>query len=62
MAVNDINSINGTGSGEHASITLEKVARPLNVAIVGAGIGGLTAAVGLRRSGHNVSVCFNRLL
>ena len=29
---------------------------PLNIAIVGAGIGGLTAAIGLRRNGHNVSV------
>ena len=30
--------------------------KPLNIAIVGAGIGGLTAAIGLRRNGHNVSV------
>jgi hypothetical protein len=29
---------------------------PLNISIVGAGIGGLTAAIGLRRNGHNVSV------
>ena len=29
---------------------------PLNIAIVGAGIGGLTAAIGLRQNGHNVSV------
>lgn len=31
--------------------------RPLNITIVGAGIGGLTAAIGLRRNGHSVSVC-----
>ncbi|KAJ7735667.1 hypothetical protein B0H14DRAFT_2639116 [Mycena olivaceomarginata] len=32
---------------------------PLNISIVGAGIGGLTAAVALRRNGHNVqSVVF----
>ena len=30
--------------------------RPLNIVIVGAGIGGLAAAIGLRRAGHNVSV------
>lgn len=28
----------------------------LDIAIVGAGIGGLAAAIGLRRAGHNVSV------
>lgn len=28
----------------------------LDIAIVGAGIGGLAAAIGLRRVGHNVSV------
>lgn len=30
--------------------------RPLDIAIIGAGIGGLSAAIGLRRNGHNVSV------
>jgi hypothetical protein len=33
---------------------------PLNIAIVGAGIGGLAAATGLRRNGHNVSVSFTQ--
>ncbi len=30
--------------------------RPLNVAVVGAGIGGLSAAISLRRQGHQVTV------
>ena len=30
---------------------------PLKVAIVGAGIGGLMAAIGLRHQGHEVNVC-----
>ncbi|KAJ7827687.1 FAD/NAD(P)-binding domain-containing protein [Mycena olivaceomarginata] len=29
---------------------------PLNISIVGAGIGGLTAAIALRRNGHNVQI------
>ncbi|KAJ7735676.1 FAD/NAD(P)-binding domain-containing protein [Mycena olivaceomarginata] len=30
--------------------------QPLNISIVGAGIGGLTAAIALRRNGHNVQI------
>lgn len=30
--------------------------RPLDVIIAGAGIGGLSAAIGLRQAGHNVQV------
>ena len=42
--VNGLDQMNGANSP------------PLNISIVGAGIGGLTAAIGLRRNGHNVSV------
>jgi salicylate hydroxylase len=35
---------------------LQDSPRPLNVAIVGAGIGGLAAAIALRRNGHHVRV------
>jgi monoamine oxidase len=56
MAVNGINEMNGVAMRDHASTTHGKAARPLNIAIVGAGIGGLAAAVGLRRNGHSVAV------
>lgn len=35
---------------------------PLKVAIIGAGIGGLSAAIGLRREGHDITVCPGRFL
>ena len=47
--------VNGV-NGDHKEEVNGGAPRPLNIAIVGAGIGGLTAAIGLRRNGHNVSV------
>jgi NADPH-dependent 2,4-dienoyl-CoA reductase/sulfur reductase-like enzyme len=32
------------------------IAKPLNISIAGAGLGGLTAAIALRRAGHKVTV------
>ena len=51
-----VNGINGDSSAHHSSTKYGKTATPLDIAIVGAGIGGLTAAVGLKRNGHNVAV------
>jgi hypothetical protein len=41
---------NGTGP------VLDDYSKPLQIAIVGAGIGGLSAAISLRRNGHIVEV------
>ena len=32
------------------------ISRPLKVLVIGAGIAGLSAAIGLRRAGHEVEV------
>lgn len=41
---------------DYSPLNGEESPKPLDIAIVGAGIGGLAAAIGLRRAGHNVSV------
>lgn len=49
-------TVRGTPLNPTDSLSLQGQPRPLKVAIVGAGIGGLTAAVALRRNGHEVHV------
>lgn len=61
MALNGIHEMNGVAMHDHASTTPGKAAIPLNIVIIGAGIGGLTAAVRLRRNGHSVAVGLNQL-
>lgn len=49
----------GLTNGTHAdstSATADDELRPLKVVIVGGGIGGLSAAIGLRQAGHQVTV------
>lgn len=45
--------VNGHTNGDSVS---SDTPQPLNIVVVGAGIAGLTAAIGLRRNGHNVTV------
>ncbi len=47
LPVNGVNGVNG--AGQHASGGLQ-------VLIVGAGIAGLSTAIGLRKQGHQVQV------
>lgn len=43
-------------NGVYSSPLVGEYPHPLKIAIVGAGIGGLSAAIALRRQGHQVDV------
>ena len=53
------NGVNGTSNGHLDTVERKADTKPvsLRVVIIGAGIGGLTAAIALRRQGHDVLVC-----
>ncbi|KFY55167.1 hypothetical protein V496_07067 [Pseudogymnoascus sp. VKM F-4515 (FW-2607)] len=60
MATKFYNAANTTmaavGNGDNNGVNGVRSPKGLDIAIVGAGIGGLGAAIGLRRTGHNVSL------
>lgn len=46
-----LNGHSNNGAAQEADV-------PLNIIVIGAGIGGLTASIYLRRQGHKVTVRF----
>lgn len=41
-----------------APIMDQPPARPLDILVIGAGVGGLTAAAALRKSGHHIRISY----